>query len=117
MPSTRSPSTINVPLGEKRKHINYLQSFNDAIYWCPSTIRQLSHPVAPTGGEQVADACSLGSALSVSLPVSQNRGASVLFYDFSPKNPRADSLSCLLNVSDYPKTMIFSKFANFYDIL
>ncbi|GFS63147.1 hypothetical protein TNCV_1496001 [Trichonephila clavipes] len=42
---------------KKRKHINSLQSLNDAIHWSPSTIRELGHPVAPTGGEQVADAC------------------------------------------------------------
>ncbi|GFW95019.1 hypothetical protein TNCV_476181 [Trichonephila clavipes] len=52
-----SPSAINVPAGKKRKHINSLQSLNDAIHWSPSTIRELGHPVAPTGGEQVADAC------------------------------------------------------------
>ncbi|GFV59336.1 hypothetical protein TNCV_942251 [Trichonephila clavipes] len=42
---------------KKRKHINSFQSLNDAIHWNPSTIRELGHPVAPTGGEQVADAC------------------------------------------------------------
>ncbi|GFX43574.1 hypothetical protein TNCV_510231 [Trichonephila clavipes] len=42
---------------KKRKRINSLQSLNDAIHWSPSTIRELGHPVAPTGGEQVADAC------------------------------------------------------------
>ncbi|GFV26871.1 hypothetical protein TNCV_3455421 [Trichonephila clavipes] len=42
---------------KKRKHINSLQSLNDAIHWSFSTIRELGHPVAPTGGEQVADAC------------------------------------------------------------
>ncbi|GFW81663.1 transposable element Tc1 transposase [Trichonephila clavipes] len=41
----------------KYKHINSLQSSNDAIHWSPSTIRELGHLVAPTGGEQVADAC------------------------------------------------------------
>ncbi|GFS67428.1 hypothetical protein TNCV_2903341 [Trichonephila clavipes] len=50
--------TINVPSGEKKqKHINSLQSLNDAIHWSPSTIRELGHPVAPTGGEEVAEAC------------------------------------------------------------
>ncbi|GFY27603.1 hypothetical protein TNCV_910541 [Trichonephila clavipes] len=55
-----SPSTINVPAGEKTaraQHINSLKSLNDVIHWSPSTIRELGHPVAPTGGEQVADAC------------------------------------------------------------
>ncbi|GFY23317.1 hypothetical protein TNCV_3940131 [Trichonephila clavipes] len=33
-----SSSTLNVPSGEKRKHINSLQSFNDAIHWSPSTL-------------------------------------------------------------------------------
>ncbi|GFX89312.1 putative transposable element [Trichonephila clavipes] len=42
---------------EKEKHINSLQSLDDAIHWSPSTIRELGHLVAPTGGEQVADAC------------------------------------------------------------
>ncbi|GFV04694.1 retrovirus-related Pol polyprotein from transposon opus [Trichonephila clavipes] len=42
---------------KKRKHINSLQSLNDAIHWSPSTIREFGHPVAPTGGEEVADAC------------------------------------------------------------
>ncbi|GFU23631.1 hypothetical protein TNCV_2909911 [Trichonephila clavipes] len=42
---------------KKRKHINSFQSLNDAIHWSPSTIRELGHPVAPTGGEQVDDAC------------------------------------------------------------
>ncbi|GFW51555.1 hypothetical protein TNCV_4212331 [Trichonephila clavipes] len=39
------------------KHINSLQSLDDAIHWSPSTVRELGHLVAPTGGEQVADAC------------------------------------------------------------
>ncbi|GFW93533.1 hypothetical protein TNCV_47361 [Trichonephila clavipes] len=39
------------------KHINSLQSLDDVIHWSPSTIRELGHLVAPTGGEQVADAC------------------------------------------------------------
>ncbi|GFT46546.1 hypothetical protein TNCV_3184071 [Trichonephila clavipes] len=76
-----SPSTINVPSGEKtethqlspilerchplesfnykcpirrktRQHINSLQSLNDALHWSPSTMRQLGHPVNPIGGEQ-----------------------------------------------------------------
>ncbi|GFX60962.1 hypothetical protein TNCV_1897221 [Trichonephila clavipes] len=42
---------------EKEKHINSLQSLNDVIHWSPSTVRELGHPVAPTGSEQVADAC------------------------------------------------------------
>ncbi|GFY32643.1 hypothetical protein TNCV_673981 [Trichonephila clavipes] len=46
---------------KKRKHINSLQSLNDAIHWSPSTIRELGHPVAPTGSEQVADACCVDS--------------------------------------------------------
>ncbi|GFY23333.1 hypothetical protein TNCV_3940291 [Trichonephila clavipes] len=33
-----SPSTLNVPSGEKQKHINSLQSLNDAIHWSPSTL-------------------------------------------------------------------------------
>ncbi|GFY23339.1 hypothetical protein TNCV_3940351 [Trichonephila clavipes] len=35
-----SSSTLNVPSGEKtiRKHINSLQSLNDAIHWSPSTL-------------------------------------------------------------------------------
>ncbi|GFT21211.1 uncharacterized protein TNCV_2582731 [Trichonephila clavipes] len=49
---------------KKRKHINSLQSLNDAIHWSPSTIRELGHPVAPTGGEQVADACSTRGLLA-----------------------------------------------------
>ncbi|GFY09272.1 hypothetical protein TNCV_775471 [Trichonephila clavipes] len=48
---------------KKRKHINSLQSLNDAIHWSPSTIREPGHHVAPTGGEQVADACCLTSEL------------------------------------------------------
>ncbi|GFV26623.1 hypothetical protein TNCV_2091601 [Trichonephila clavipes] len=47
-----SPSTINVPSEKKRKHINSLQSLNDALHWSPSTIRELGHPVNPIGGEQ-----------------------------------------------------------------
>ncbi|GFX13548.1 uncharacterized protein TNCV_3136211 [Trichonephila clavipes] len=43
------------------KHINSLQSLDDAIHWSPSTVRELGHLVAPTGGEQVADACSGGA--------------------------------------------------------
>ncbi|GFW79862.1 hypothetical protein TNCV_3898631 [Trichonephila clavipes] len=43
---------------KKRKHINSFQSLNDVIHWSPSIIQELGHPVAPTGGEQVADACS-----------------------------------------------------------
>ncbi|GFX38837.1 hypothetical protein TNCV_1890011 [Trichonephila clavipes] len=39
------------------KHINSLQSLDDVIHWSPSTIRELGHLVARTGGEQVADAC------------------------------------------------------------
>ncbi|GFX58035.1 hypothetical protein TNCV_4047931 [Trichonephila clavipes] len=42
---------------EKEKHINAPQSLNDVIHWSPSTVRELGHPVASTGGEQVADAC------------------------------------------------------------
>ncbi|GFW90564.1 hypothetical protein TNCV_566021 [Trichonephila clavipes] len=42
---------------KKTEHINSLQSLNDVIHWSPSTIRELGHLVAPTGGEQVADAC------------------------------------------------------------
>ncbi|GFS88174.1 hypothetical protein TNCV_765241 [Trichonephila clavipes] len=42
---------------KKRQHINSLQSLNDVIHWSPSTIGELGHPVAPIGGEQVADAC------------------------------------------------------------
>ncbi|GFW59896.1 hypothetical protein TNCV_4699421 [Trichonephila clavipes] len=39
------------------KHINSLQFLDDAIHWSPSTVRELGHLVAPTGGERVADAC------------------------------------------------------------
>ncbi|GFX66896.1 hypothetical protein TNCV_999351 [Trichonephila clavipes] len=42
---------------EKEKHINALQSLNEVIHWSPSTVRELGHPVAPTDGEQVANAC------------------------------------------------------------
>ncbi|GFV06493.1 hypothetical protein TNCV_2948161 [Trichonephila clavipes] len=45
-----------VPSGEL-KLINSIQSLDDVIHWSPSTIRELGHLVAPTGGEQVADAC------------------------------------------------------------
>ncbi|GFW33608.1 hypothetical protein TNCV_2211401 [Trichonephila clavipes] len=54
------------PPEKKREHINSLQSLNDAIHWSRSTIRELGHPVAPTGGEEVADACSASVKLTYS---------------------------------------------------
>ncbi|GFX72264.1 hypothetical protein TNCV_4551861 [Trichonephila clavipes] len=41
----------------KSSEMRNIMKKDDAIHWSPSTVRELGHLVAPTGGEQVADAC------------------------------------------------------------
>ncbi|GFV13145.1 hypothetical protein TNCV_4070851 [Trichonephila clavipes] len=62
---------------KKRKHIKRI------LEQCHP--HPAGHPVAPTGGEQVADACSLGLALSVSLSISKSGCVPFYFTTFRLK--------------------------------